>query len=460
LKKILIILIQLLIALFAAKAQENSDPDFQWASASYYNLNEGESFFYDNTEIKLIQVKNHYNLIKIGNDSVWTKVSRRSLPELLGGLRIFVADNKNVKALTEDSETHSLLKKDALICVSLNGQPLLDPNLFVFPVSFNDGFVWDTESDKYLFSYLGLQECFGNTLYRSHPGIDFELNDAKGIEKHWLLALENSTVVWIDENKNEDEKHQVSVLLESSSSPGIYYYYSNLYDRTLEVRKGQNLQAGELIGTPWGDNKRCFVHFAVIKSDSIPANNPESFAVVNFFPQFYDLYFQSTFQISKTFVKGTIFFGRDSDKNGMEKNNLAFEEYSGKGWLIGRWNSTDKVPSVSKGDLGNARLTKVLFAGTKAQCRNPGNNYIFEINVRNGSYRIRAKLGDVAMPTWQNILFENVNAGTPETGAGEFKWTSERIVKVIDGKLTIKINLNENESIPAGISEIVFQRIN
>lgn len=442
------------------QAQDFREPDFRWGNASYFNLNVGESIYYENTEIKLLQVKNHFNQIKVGNDTTWTKVSRRSLPELLGGLRVFIADNINVKTLTQDAETHGLLTKDALVCVSSANQPLVDPNHYVFPVSFNDGFVWNTESDTYLFSYLGLQECFGNKLYRSHSGIDFELNDAKGIEKHWLLAVENSTVVWIEGSNNEGGKHQVAVLLESNSNTRIYYYYSNLYDRTLEVRKGQNVHAGELIGTAWGDDNRCFVHFSVIKSDTVPKNNPETFQVINFFPQLYSLYFNNTYQISKTFVKGTIVFGEETDKNGMEKNNLAFEEYSGKGWVLGKWNTADKIPSVSKGERGNVRLSKVLFAGTDAQCRNPGNSYIFEINVRNGSYRIRAKLGDLDLSTWQGIIFENVNIGVVEVGAGEFKWTSERIAKVIDGKLSVQIQLNENEKTPAGLSEIVFQRIN
>jgi hypothetical protein len=51
-----------------------------------------------------------------------------------------------------------------------------------------------------------------------------------------------------------------------------------------------------------------------------------------------------------------------------------------------------------------------------------------------------------------------VNAGTFPLSDGEQKWTNERIVKVNDGKLTIRIYVDENNEKVAGISEIVFQR--
>ena len=103
-------------------------------------------------------------------------------------------------------------------------------------------------------------------------------------------------------------------------------------------------------------------------------------------------------------------------------------------------------------------LGKTLFAGSEAECANPNNWYDYEINVPVGVYRIRAKVGDVTLPTWQKIAFENVEAGVFTRGIGEFVWTSERVVKVKDGKLTIRIFVDENNEKAAGISEIVFQR--
>ena len=365
-KKNILITFFFIIPLFIVQAEEKDKPDFQWGNASYFNVGVGESIIFDQTEIKLIQLENHYNLLKVGKDSLWLKVSRRTLPATIGNVRIFIADNKNVKELTEDPDIHGLLKKDALVCVSQISQTLLDQNLFVFPVSFNDGFIWKGEDDCHLFSYLGLQENYGKKYFRSHEGIDFDLNDAKGLEKHWIVAIENSTVIWIEENKYSEDKNQVSVLLESSSAPGIYYYYSHLYYRNLEVREGQKLLRGELIGTAWGDNNRGFVHFSVIQSDSVPANKPETFHVVNFFPQIYELYYRNLLKLSKSFEKGTIVFGKNS-RSSDDSNALAFEEYSGKGWILGKWDIADRVPSIAINKSGNVRLNKILFAGTAAR---------------------------------------------------------------------------------------------
>jgi hypothetical protein len=67
-------------------------------------------------------------------------------------------------------------------------------------------------------------------------------------------------------------------------------------------------------------------------------------------------------------------------------------------------------------------------------------------------------VGDLLLPTWQKIDFEGINAGTFSLSEGEQKWTSERIVRVNDRKLTIRIYVDENNEKLAGISEIVFQR--
>lgn len=438
-------------------AQNETVPDFVWGNASFFNINIGESIIFDSTEVKLIDIENHYNHFKIGKDSIWVKVSKRTLPKTIGELRIYVADNKNVKALTNDNEVHGLLKKDVLVCLSAFKEPLLNTVQFGFPISFNDGFLWNVEEDTYQFSYLGpVNQTQGIAI--SHPGIDIDLHDARGIEKHWLLALENSTVIWINENDNGKAGQEASVLLESDSYPGIYYLYQHLYPRNLEVRKGQSLRRGMLIGTAWGDENWGHLHLSVIKSDTVPSYGNRLSNQVNFFPQLYELYHGELFGYSKSFAKGTIHFGRPAWVNGNEKNLLTFENFAGKGWCFGRWNTTDKVNSVSKGEKGNARLQKVLFSGSKAAAKNPVDFYEYEIYVQNGAYRIRAEIGDLFLPTWQKITFEGVDAGTFSIGAGETKWTNERAIKVKDRKLTIRIYVDgKNEKI-AGISEIVFQR--
>jgi len=457
LKKTALILFLILNEIFAIHSHGQTIPDFTWGNASYFNINIGETIFYNETGIKLLRIENQFNQLKIGDDTICIKVSRRTLPEQVGKLRVFVADNKRVKALSAESELHGLLKKDALICLSDANLPLLDPNKYLFPISFNNGFTWSGEEDSYMFSYFNSSER--NLLKTTaNPGVDFDLHDARGIEKHWISAIENCIVVWV-ENKNQDKSgREASVLLQSESQPDIYYAYHHLYNKKLEVKKGQKLLRGEIIGTIWGDETWGHLTFSVIKSDTIPAIPDFEKNVVNCFPQIFELYFKNLAGFPRNFTKGRIFFGKGRSQNGNQKNTLSFEPYSGKGWQLGKWNTADKVDWVSKGNEGNVRLSKTLFNGSKAKCTNPLNWFDYELNVHNGAYRIRAKLGDLVLPSWQKIDFEGVNAGTFSLADGEQKWTNERIVKVNDGKLTIWIYVDENNEKVAGISEIVFQR--
>lgn len=454
--KFLIILTIFLGFAVESKSQGPTTPGFVWGNASYFNINIGESIIYNDTEIKLIQLENHFNKIKIGNDTLWIKVSRRTLPVQVGKLRIFVADNKNVKTLDPDKGIHGLMKKDALICISGSDFPLLDPAKYTFPISFSDGFLWSAEEDSYMFSYNHPAET--KSKEGSHPGIDFDMHDARGIEKHRVLAIENSTVVWV-ENKNMDAAGKEAwVLLESESQPGIYYLYKHLNNKKTIVKNGQKLQYGEPVGAIWGDETWGHLTFTVIKSDTIPSLQNCGKNVINCFPQLFELYFKQSTGFSKNFSKGRIFLGKNRSQNGNQKNAAVFEEYSGRGWLLGKWNLADKVDFASKGSEGNVRLRKTLFAGSAAVCTNPNNWYDYDINVRNGVYRIRAKMGDISLPTWQKVAFEGIDAGILSNDAGEFKWTSERVVKVNDGKLTIRIFVDEKNEKAAGISEIVFQR--
>lgn len=439
------------------KSQNPTSPDFTWGNASYFNMNVGETIFYNDVEVKLIRVKNHFNQIKIGNDTIRVKVSRRTPLVTAGYLNVFVADNKNVKALTSEKQVHGLLKKDALICISNYDIPLLEPNNYQFPVSFNNGFMWSAEEDSYMFSYISSTErkLKGNT---SNEGIDFDLHDARGIEKHWVVAIENSTVIWVEDNNQDKAGKEACVLLESSSQPGIFYVYKHLNNKKTVVKKGQKLVSGEPIGTIWGDEIWGHLTFSVIKSDTIPSFQDCSNNVVNCFPQIFELYFKQSSGFPKSFSKGRIFFGKIRSQNGNQKNTIEFEEYSGKGWILGEWNTANKLDWVAKGNEGNTRLGKKLFEDSAAECTNPNNWYDYEINVQNGAYRIRAKVGDLLLPTWQKIDFEGINAGTFSLSEGEQKWTSERIVRVNDRKLTIRIYVDENNEKLAGIGEVVFQR--
>ena len=454
-KKLVLIWIFLLGFYNSAKTQQTDSPDFSWGNAHYFNLNLGESVVFQDTEVTLLQLKNHFNQLKIGNDTAWLKVSRRTVPESFRSLRIFVADNRNVKNLTTDSTVHGLLKKDALICLSNYREPLLDERKYIFPVSFNDGYLWSASEDRHMFSYLGLAEWKEDGYYRSHEGIDFDMHDARGKEKHWLVAMENSRVVWIEDDAQEN---QACMLLESESQPGIYYVYDHLYDKNIVVREGEKLVRGEPLGTVWGDQIWGHLQLAVVKSDTVPSYKNRYYNCISFFPQIYELYFSKSYNYFRDFTKGRIYFGKLRSLNGNQKNVHAFENYSGKGWIMGDWNPTDKVEWVMKGSNGNARLQKVLYAGSEAECKNPFNYFEYQINVNNGVYRIRAKVGDLFLPSYQKVIFEDVTAATYSLEPGEMKWTTEKVVRVNDGKLTVKIYLDENNQRISGLSEIVFQQ--
>jgi hypothetical protein len=456
--KKLIIIFNLLLGLLPYGMAQDTIPDFSWGNAHYFNLNEGESCFFYQHEIKLLRLENHYNHLKIGDDTICIKVSRRTLPTIAGGLRVFVADNKNVKSVTSDSLVHGLLSKDALVCVSEYQKPLLEPNDYTFPVNFNDGFIWNTEVDGYMFAYLGAGENPDDKYYRSHEGIDFDLDDARGLGKHWIVALENSQVEWIEEGEAAGEK-TACVLLKSESTPGLYYVYEGLLAKSLEIKNGQKIVQGEILGTVWGDENNGFLQLAVIKSDTVPQYRQRFFNTVNFFPQMFQLYYNQPFSFNKSFSKGRIVFGKNPKASDRNKTNIhSYENYIGKGWLFDHWNITQRVECVHNGSESNARLRKILFAGSPAARTNPQNWYEYEINVSSGVYRIRAKVGDLKLPSWQKIEFEGIESGTFDLGAGEYKWTAERVVKVEDSRLTIRLYIDPSDKKVAGLSEIVFQK--
>ena len=455
-KRLIIIFILALLS-FLGNAQLVTEPEFSWGNCHYYNANVGDTILFNGIDVVLLGIKNHYNKLSIDNDTIELKVSRRSLPSSLNLVRVFVADNQNVKKLVSNKAAHGLLKKDALICLSDNQSLMLAPNFFSFPVSYNDGFNWSMNEDNHMFSYMA-KGCSSAESPKSNEGIGIALTDARGIEKHWLLAIENSTVIWVDEQKKNRNSKEACVLLQSNSNPSIFYVYDHLYANNIQVKEGQKVRMGELLGTVWGDEKWGYLQLAVVKSDTIPDYENRYANCVNFFPQLYELYFKNTFNYTKSFTRGKVEFAQLPQSNGNRKNLLAFEKYTGMGWDLGTWNTADKVMFCTNGEQGNARLKKVLFGNSYAESRNPHDYFEYEINVRNGVYRVRAQVGDVEQASWQKIEYEGVEAATYDLAAGEQKWTSEKVVKVTDRKLTVRIYVDPTNQKVTGISEIVFQQ--
>lgn len=444
------------MSFFLNVVAQESLPCFTWGNVSFFNMAVGESFLYGNREIQLLEIENHFNKIRVGADTLWIKTSRRNLPVTIGCITVYVADNKNVNSPASASK---LLQKDALVAVSDFNKPLLDFNRYVFPVNFNNGFSWNFDIDMYLFSRLMENKMLNENFYRPHEGIVFNMNDSGGVEKHWITAIENSKVVWINRVVTEEKTNISCVLLESISQSGIYYVYDNIDSKNIEIKTGQKLIQGEIIGTASNEYNNAFLQFATVKSDTVPSYANRYSNAVNCFPQLFQLYYRQTYVFPRSFSKGIVKLGVLNSENGAIGNIHAFETYSGKGWLLGKWNIKDMVEYASDGHAGNARLKYKLFSDTPAECTNSDGFYDYEICVPNGTYRIRAKLGDIKLASRQTVMFEGVEVATADLSPGEYKWTEEQIAQVTDGRLTIRIFVDTVENKPAGISEIVFQKI-
>ena len=431
-----IILTGLLISL-AGQAQETREPDFRFGNVSYYDLRTGEMLRVFNTEFEILAIDHNYSRMRIDKDTLWVKVARRTPAYSLQKVQFFVADNRFARSLAREPRIHGLLKGDILLGIAPAMVPLADSNLFGFPVSFNQGFLWRNLEDSYMFSYqpgTGSQP-FGET---SYAGVGIDMRETRAMERHMIVAMENGLVSWVETKIGSPEPRAV-ICIQSESTPGIYFIYENMHSSGLKVKRGQRVLKGDGLGYAWGEGNWNHLRLGVVYSDTLPSNAFRHINTVNFYPQLLDLYYGRQPVFSHSFTKGQIYFGRASHLNGNAKNVSGFEDYHGTGWILGRWNSVDKVEWVSGNRAGNARLRKTLFAGLPARCTNPGDHYDFEINVRNGLYRIRALVGDHQLPSWQKIEFEGVAAGTFRSEAGDLVWTSERIVRVSDGRLTVRI---------------------
>jgi hypothetical protein len=453
--KIPVALIIFFLVTLATRAQVVGEPDFTFGNVSYFNLMAGERLVYNSAEIEVIKLDGHFSKIRVNEDTLWLKVSRRTPAMNVSSIQLFVADNKAVKSISGKGRAHGLLSKDILLGVAPFGVPLADNLQFGFPVSFTQGFLWRTLEDSYMFSYQPYNENVKEE-GRSYSGVGIDMRDSRAMDKHLITAMENGRVAWVEIHNPSGAEQQATVCIQSESSPDMFYIYEHLHSRGLTVKRNQRVIKGHGLGYAWGDSNWNHLRIGVIKSDSIPLFENRHHNAVNFYPHLLGLYFGKQPVFSNSFTKGQIYFGRASHLNGNAKNVSGFEEFHGTGWNLGRWNVAEKVEWVSTRRSGNARLRKTLFAGQPAQCTNPGDWYEFEINVRNGLYRIRALVGDHTLPSWQKVEFEGIVAGTFSRDAGDLVWTSERIVRVNDGKLTVRIYTDGDQV--AGISEIVFQQ--
>ena len=439
-----------------------------WGNATYCPMSVGETIDYLGRKVTLVSLNHNYCTIRVGQEERELIVARRNLPVVMGGVRVFVSDSSNVANITKDSRPHvhsALAGKDAVLCLSDPAKPLLDPEHFSFPISRRDGWEWPNESNSHMFAYLGPT--------RSHEGIDFDIHEGRGREVHAILALEDGIVRQLTSDGGNYER-EARVLIESASHPGVYYRYSHVNDDTLRIQEGQRVTKGQMLGYIWGDNYWGHLHLAVTGWGDDASGLQ---GLMNVFPQIYELYYGSlghprriwTKSSSWRYVDGNredidywVFycdtFHNDSIKYGNRVHREGYNDVVGYGWNLGTWCTAYKMDTVDIYQDSNVRLSKTLFAGTAAEAVNPNDYYDFEIDVENGYYDVRARVGDRDAASWQQVLFEGVDAGTFSQAAGAFVWTPKQTVAVRDGKLTIRLALKDASTL-AGLRMLSFAKI-
>lgn len=444
--------------MFAERYHQSS---YTWGNATYVDCFVNESIEFSGKKITLVSLENNFCTVRVGSVDERLVVARRSLPVVIEGIRIFIADNKNVKNISTDSEYHGLMKHDAFICLSDASQPLLDPERYIFPISRQDGYHWHMEESSHMFSYYGYSSYMkkaynlseGEKYFRSHEGIDFNLHDARGIEKHPLVAIEAGTVRMV----HQANKDEMCVIIESESDPGIYYIYKHIYVKHYYVKEGQHVKKGDMLAYIWGDNVWGHLHFAVVKQGSLPEYNKRYTNLLNCFPHMYELWHGDLTSRPRVWKEGQFSFAHDKWQVENKLRMAVYDEIVGYGWRIEDW-CTAGALELYPDKSGCLPLQKIMHKGALAECENPHNFYDFEVAVEKGSYIVSAKVGEMEESSWQKVTFNGVEAGTFELVAGEFQGTETKTVKVLDGRLIVRIELKDKNT-RAGINELHFQKI-
>lgn len=430
---------------------------WRWGNTLYANFTAGETRRFHNHQVTLLSVAHDQCVARVDDQTAELRMARRAVPTNVRGVRIFVADTRVVASLTDDTFTksrhiHGLLQGDALLGLCPADQPLLDPDRYTFPIDRSEGFEWTMEEDSHMFAYLGP--------HRSHEGIDFDLHDARGVARHALVAIEDATVVVTDPRRDG------GLILQSTADPLVHYIYRHLDggDRFL-VRQGQRVQKGQKLGYIWGDWRWGHLHFAVRLSKQTPTMDTRYDDLLNCFPQCYELWHGDLTPRRRVWPSGDWrFFSRNYWEIRNRKLLDAFDPLSGRGWDLdfgcaasrveADGNRQEQPPPLMQG----ARLRQVLHAGTAAECVNPTDRYVFRVCVPNGRYLVRVVVGDPALPTWQHVDFNGVDAGVFDLEAGRFCSSCEVQTIVDDGELRCTFQQRDRETISA-VCELHFVRV-
>ncbi|TVR50211.1 MAG: hypothetical protein EA425_10390, partial [Puniceicoccaceae bacterium] len=85
--------------------------------------------------------------------------------------------------------------------------------------------------------------------------------------------------------------------------------------------------------------------------------------------------------------------------------------------------------------------------------------YVFQVAVQPGTYVVRALVGDLLYPSWQSLDINGVEAGTYELPANRFAWTpTVRLTVGEEKQLRVRIAVRADNT-PAGISELVYVKV-
>ncbi len=441
-----------LIMSLGTEAQVVENPDFIFGNVHYFNVDLNEVILFNQNEIEVLAVVNHHLRIRVNSDSIWTRVARRSPAIRAGGLQLFVADSRPVKEIAPEKAVHGLLTRDVLVGIAQHNVPLIDRLSYSFPVGFTGGFVWRNNEDKGAFAYTSSTDdpLWTNT----YGGIAIDVFSRRGEQLHPIVAMESCRVVWTESHPGSNGQTLSTICLQSDNQPNIYYIFDHLESAPL-VRRNQRVVKGEQIAAARGVGEWSTLRLAVVYRTEPPVYSNRFTNQLNIYPHLLELYYGQQPGFITHFTKGQIFFGRGNQRTGTSANVSAYENHLGLGWLLGDWNITDRVEWINLRRGSNARLRRVLFPGEPGESHSPTNYFDYQISVRNGVYRVRALVGDYQEPSWQRIEFEGVAGGTFTRNAGDLIWTSERVVRVTDGTLTVRIFVDEIR--PAGIAEIVFQ---
>jgi hypothetical protein len=374
-------------------------------------------------------------------------VARRDLPTVVGNVRVFLADTRDVAALTTDAPKHGSTSRDALLCLSNAKRPLLDPRQYAFPVSRRDGFSWHMSEQSHMHAYLGHAPYKGSTYYRSHEGVDIDMHEARGARIHPLVAIEDGVVEWVAQHPGDP--NQACVLLRSRAQPHIAYVYMHLNRPTVAVHAGQELARGDHVAYIWGDEVWGHLHFAVVHAPHEQPFEGRYRNLLNCFPHLYELWHGDLDEHVPVFDNAVFTFGEPKQLCGNKLHRSAYTDVNGYGWRLGEW---CPARAVERG----AVVRRTLYPGTAAEARNPEEHFDFAVRVVPGTYEVQARVGNAHGPSWQEVAFNGVSAGTFDLRDGGLLRTPARNVAVPDGLLVVRLRVRGEEL--AGITELQFRR--